>query len=144
MPSIRHKLPYWQVAAFAVLAALWVALSILWLLGRGDVETYLLATFKNSVRADAFRGLNSAFQSMWISHTCLLVFCFVAMVAGMSDLFIVLILGPTLALLVAFATQQWDDPHWFIFAGVCSIGCTVGIVVGGAYCGCLLLVRTKR
>ena len=141
MQSIGHRLPYWQIAALATIAALWVALSILLILGRGDVEAYLLNAFKDSVRADAFVRLNPTFVLMWIGHTCLLVFGIVAMIVRESDLFTVLIIGPILALLVAVASQQWADPDWNVFAGVCFIGWMVGIVSGGVYCLYKLCVR---
>jgi hypothetical protein len=144
MQSVRHRPPYWQMATLATVAALWVALSIPLILGRGGVEAYLLSTFKDCVRADAFVRLNRTFVLMWIGHTCLLAFCIVAMIVRESDLFTVLIIGPILALLVAVTSQQWADPDWNVFAGVCFIGWLVGNVSGGAYCLYRLCVRPRR
>ena len=50
-----------------------------------------------------------------------------------SDLFTVLIIGPILALLVAVTSQDWADPDWNVFAGVCFIGWIAGITSGAVY-----------
>lgn len=134
MYSIGRSLPYWQIAALTIVAALWGALSILWILARGDVESYLLSAFKGSVRADAFVRLNPTFVLMWVGHTCFLVFGIVAMFVRKSDLFTVLIIGPILALLVAVTSQDWADPDWNVFAAVCFIGWIAGIISGAVYC----------
>lgn len=114
-PSLYHRLPHWQIAALVTVASLWVTVSILLVLGRGDVETYRLGTFKDRVRPDAFIRLNPTFTLMWVSHTGFLVFGVVAMIVRESDLFTVLIIGKILALLVAVTSQQWVDPDW----GIC-------------------------
>lgn len=134
MYSIGPRLPYWQIAAIAIVAALWIALSILWILARGDVESYLVSAFNGSVRADAFVGLNRTFVFMWVGHSSFLVFGVVAMSARKCDLFTVLIIGPILASLVAVVSQDWADPDWNVFAGVCFIGWIVGIISGAVYC----------
>ena len=134
MHSIGRRLPYWQIAALTIVAAFWGALSILWILARGDVESYLLSAFKGSVRADAFVRLNPTFVLMWVGHTCFLVFGIVAMFVRKSDFFTVLIIGPILALLVAVTSQDWADPDWNVFAAVCFIGWIAGIISGAVYC----------
>ena len=141
MLTSRHGLPYWQIAALATFAALWIALSIPLVLGRGDAEAYLLSAFKNSVRADAFVRLNPTFLLMWIGQSCLLVFGIVAIMARKPDLFTVLAIGPLLAFVVALFSHQWSDPDWNLFTGVCFIGWMVGVVAGGVYCVYLLCVR---
>ena len=129
-----RRLPYWQIASLTIVAALWGALSILRILARGHVESYLLSAFKGSVRADAFVRLNPTLVLMWIGHTCFLVFGIVAMSLRKSDLFTVLIIGPILALLVAVTSQDWADPDWNVFAGICFIGWIAGIISGAVYC----------
>lgn len=133
MYSIGRRLPYWQIVTLTIVAALWGALSVLWILARGDVESYLLSAFKGSARADAFVRLNPTFVLMWVGHTCFLVFGIVAMFVRKSDLFTVLIIGPILALLVAVTSQDWADPDWNVFAGVCFIGWIAGITSGAVY-----------
>jgi hypothetical protein len=132
------KSPHWQIALLAVLAALWVALSALVVLGRGDVEAYLLSIFKDSARPDAFVRLNPTFRLMWIAHSCLSLFGLVAVMVHKRDLFTVLIIGPFLAFAIALFSQQWSDPDWNTFAGVCVVGWLASIVAGGVYwlCGC--------
>lgn len=134
MFSIDRRLPYWQIAAFSVVAALWGALSILWILARGDVESYLLTAFDGSVRADAFVRLNRTFVFMLVGHTCFLLLGLVAIVVRKRDLFTVLIIGPILALLVAVTSQDWADPDWNVFAGICFIGWITGVISGVVYC----------
>jgi hypothetical protein len=134
MYSIGRRLPYWQIAALTLVAALWGAVSILWILARGDVESYLLSALNGSVRADAFVRLNPTFVVMWVGHTCFLSFGIVAMLVRNCDLFTVLIVGLILALLVAVTSQHWADPDWNVFAGVCFIGWIAGIISGAVYC----------
>jgi len=134
MYPIDRGLPYWQIAAFTIAAASWGGLSILWILARGDVESYLLTAFNGSVRADAFVRLNRTFGLMLVGHTCFLVFGIVAMVVRKRDLFTVLIIGPILALIVAVTSQDWADPDWNVFAGLCFIGWIAGIISDVVYC----------
>jgi hypothetical protein len=141
MLSSRHRLPYWQIAALAAFAALWIALSVPLVFGQGDAEAYLLSAFKNSVQADAFVRLNQTFLLMWIAHSCLLVLGIVAVVARTRDLFTVLVIGPLLAFLVGLFSQQWSDPDWSLFAGVCFVGWAVSVLAGGVYCVYWLCVR---
>ncbi len=133
MLSNRHRSPYWQIAALAVMAALWIALSVPLVLGRGDAEAFFLSTFGHSYRPHPFVSLSPTFLHFWIAHSCLLVFGIVAVKGHKSDLFTVLIIGPMLAFGVSLLSQQWSDPDWLTFVGVCLIGWLVGIVAGGAY-----------
>jgi hypothetical protein len=133
MLSNRYGSPYWQIATLAVMAALWIALSVPLVSGRGDAEAFLLNTFEHSYRTHPFVSLNPTFFLFWIAHSCLLIFGIVAVMVHESDLFTVLIIGPTLASGVSLFSQQWSDPDWLLFAGVCLIGWLVGIVAGGAY-----------
>jgi hypothetical protein len=144
MVTSRRGLPYWQIAMLAVLAALWIALSVPLVLGRGDVQGFFLSTFEGSFRPHPFVSLSPIFFQFWIAHSCLLIFGIVAMMVRMSDLFSVLIIGPILALLVAFVSQQWADPDWITVAGVCFIGWMVGVVAGGVYCVYQLCVRPEK
>ncbi len=143
MLSSRYRSPYWQIATLAALAALWIALSVPLVFGRGDVEAYLLSTFKDSARADAFVRLNPTFLLMWIAHSCLLVFGIVAVMVHKPDLFTVLIIGPLIAFVVGLFSQQWSDPDWNLFTGVCFIGWFVSIVTGGVYWLCVRRVEPR-
>ena len=135
MHSIRRTVPGWGIATVAVLAALWVALSIPLALGRGDAEAFFLRTFKDYARAaHPYVSLSSSFRLLWIAHSCLLVFCAGAMMQRKKDLLIVFVIGPALALVLACLTLQWPAPDWLVFTGVCLVGCLVGIVSGCAYC----------
>jgi hypothetical protein len=133
MLSNRYGSPYWQIATLAVMAALWIALSVPLVFGHGDAEAFLLSTFKHSYRAHPFVSLNPTFLQFWIAHSCLLIFGIVAVMVHKSDLFTVLIIGPTLTFGVSLFSLQWSDPDLLSFAGVCLIGWLVGIVAGGAY-----------
>jgi hypothetical protein len=135
MQSIRHRSPYWQIPTLAILTALWIALSIPLAFGCGDAEAFFLSTFKDYARAaHPYVSLNPTFVQFWIAHSCLLIFGIVALTVHYSDLFTVLIIGPTLAFGVALFSQQWSDPDWISFTGVCLIGWLMAIVSGGVYC----------
>ena len=101
MLPVFCKSPHWQLVVLALVALLWIALSFLLVLARGDVEAYLLNIFKDSARSDAFVRLNPTFRLMWITHSCLLLFGLVAAMVHKRDLFTVLIIGPFLAFAVA-------------------------------------------
>lgn len=131
MPSNRSS--RWQIAVLTLLALLWITLSALLVLARGDVEAYLLNIFKDSVRPDAFVRLNRTFLLMWIAHSCLLVLGLVAATVHKRDLFTVLIIGPSLAIAIALFLQQWSDPDWNTFTGICVVGWLASIVAGGVY-----------
>jgi len=135
MPSIRHRSPYWQIATLAILAALWIALSIPLAFGGGDAEAFFLSTFKDYARAaHLYVSLGPTFLWFWIAYSGLLILGIMAVTVHKSDLFTVLIIGPTLAFGVSLFSQQWSDPDWLVFTGVCLIGWLVGIVSGGVYC----------
>jgi len=145
MQSIRHRSAYWQIPTLAILAGLWIALSIPLAFGYGDAEAFFLRTFKDYARAaHPYLSLNPIFIQFWIAHFCLLIFGIVAVTIHKSDLFTVLIIGPTLALGVALFSQQWSDPDWILFTGVCLIGWLLAIVSGGVYCLYKLCVRPRR
>ena len=142
MQSIRHRLAYWQIAALAILAALWIALSIPLAFGCGDAEAFFLSTFKDYARsAHPYVSLSHLFLQFWIAHFCLLVFGIAAVMLHKTDLFTVLIIGPLLAFLIAIVSLQWSDPDWLTFTGVCLIGWLVSIISGGVYCLYKVCVR---
>ena len=145
MHSIRHRLPCWQIAAIAILVALWVALSIPLVFGCGDAESFFLIIFKDYARsAHPYISLSHTFLWFWIAHSCLLVFGIAAVTIHKTDLFTVLIIGPLLAFLIALVSLQWSDPDWLIFTGVCLIGWLVGIVSDGVYCLYKLCIRPVK
>lgn len=133
MLPVSCKSPHWQIAVLTLLAAMWIALSALLVLSRGDVEAYLISIFKDSARPDAFVRLNRTFRLMWIAHSCLLLFGLVAMMVHKRDLFTVLIIGPSLAFPIALFWQRWSDPDWNTFTGICVVGWLASIVAGGVY-----------
>ena len=147
MQSIRHGAPHWQIATLAILAGLWIALSIPLAFGCGDAEAFFLSTFRDYARAaHPHISLSPIFLLFWIAHSCLLILGIVAVTVHKSDLFTVLIIGPTLAFGVSLFSQEWSDPDWLIFTGVCLIGWLVGLVSGGVYCLywiCVRLVEQK-
>ena len=143
MQSICQRWPYWQIATLAILAALWIALSIPLALGCGDAEAFFLTTFADYARAThPCISLSPLYLRFWIAHSCLLILSIAAVTVHKSDLFTVLIIGPTLAFGVSLCSQQWPDPCWLAFTGVCLIGWVVGIVSGGVHCLYKLCVRS--
>ncbi len=143
MLSRCDRLPYWQIATLAILTALWAAVSALLALGRGDTEAFLLSTFRDSARADAFTDLNRTLLCFWVFHSCLLILGSVAARFRQYDVFTVMIIGPAIGFCLSLFSQQWSDPNWTVFIGVCLIGWLVGIVVGGLYWAVYLRGRTR-
>ena len=133
MLTRRDRLPYWQIATLATLAALWTALSALLALSRGAPEAFLLRTFEDSVRPDAFFALDRALLFFWVVHSCLLILGMVAVRFRRYDVFTVVTLGPAPAFCLSLFSQQWSDPNWTVFIGIWFIGWLVGMVVGGLY-----------
>jgi hypothetical protein len=117
----------------APLLLVWLAASVLILIGQGDVESLLRSAFGHHVRPDAFRFLNQIAVPFWASYS---IFASLAVVAAWRrrfDILLVLMIGPAIALLICVATQQWSDPNWYVMLAVCSIGWLVGTLVTGCY-----------
>lgn len=131
---MRNKLARWQIAPIAVLTALWIALSIPLAFSSGDAEAFFLNNFEDYARAaHPYISLSPTYLCFWIAHSCLLVLGIVAVTVHKSDLFTVVLIGPTLAFSFSLFWQRWSDPDWLEFTGVCLLGWVVGIVSGGAY-----------
>jgi hypothetical protein len=111
------------------LLVVWLAVSVLILIGRGDVESLLGSAFGRNVRPDAFEFLNQIAVSFWASHSLLASLAFLASWQRRVDVLLVLMIGPVIALLVCLASQEWSDPNWHNVLAVYSIGCVVGTLV---------------
>ena len=134
MNPSRQPFPKWQIAALACLAAVWIALATLLVLGRGDVDAFFLRTFKAYSRSShPYLNLNPTLQQLWLAWSCLLAFSSGAIAYRKADLFSVLCVGPALACGIAVMSVSWSDPDWIVVCGVCLIGCVVGLVSGAAY-----------
>ena len=135
MTPSRTTLPKWQIVAIACLAVAWIGLTVPLILGGGDAEAFFKHTFKAYARSShPYLSLNATFGQLWIAHSCLLIFSIIAMALRKADLFTVLIVGPTIAVVVAVLGASWSDPDWIVITSVCLIGCLVGLVTGGGYC----------
>ena len=117
----------------APLLLVWLAASVLILIGRGDVESLLGSAFGHHVRPDAFEGLNQIAVPSWASQSILVSLALVAAWHRRVDIFLVLLIGPGIALLLCLGPEQWSDPNWYNVLAVCSIGWLVGTLVTGCY-----------
>jgi hypothetical protein len=131
-PSARRK-PPWRIAVPVALVVLWLGLSGLLVVARGDPEAWLRATFGRYGRADAFEHLNGVSFLFWLVHSSLVLTAIVAARYRRSDVLAVLLIGPVIGLAIGLLGQTWSDPNWFIVVAVCTIGWLVGTVVGGVY-----------
>jgi hypothetical protein len=129
-PSARMK-SRWRIAALGALVVLWFGLSGLLVVGRGDPEAFLRATFGRHGRADAFEHLNGISVLFWLVHSSLVLTAIAAARYRRSDVLAVLLIGPLIAMVIGLLGQTWSDPNWFVVVAVCTIGWLVGTVVGG-------------
>jgi hypothetical protein len=123
-------LRFWIVAP---LLLVWLAASVLILIGQGDVESILGSAFGRHTRPDAFERLNRIAVPFWVSHSVLASLSILAAWHRRVDILLVLLIGPAIALLICVSTQQWSDPNWYVMLAVCSIGWLVGGLVTGCY-----------
>jgi hypothetical protein len=115
------------------LVLLWLGLSALLLVARGDPEAALRGAFGRHPRADAFAHLDRISIYFWTAHTSLALVAIAAARSRRGDVLTVLLIGPVIALILCFLGQDWADPNWFIAVAVCTIGWLVSTVVGAAY-----------
>ena len=131
LPSARR--PLWRSMMLGALVLLWIGLSWLLAVSRGSPGTYLQARFEPFCRADAFSGLNQVSGPFWMAHSLVVLIAVAANWFRRSDVFVVLLIGPALALMIGVAGQRWDDPNWVVVVGVCLIGWLVSTLVGCVY-----------
>lgn len=125
----------WQGAVLGGMLFLWIGLSWLLVVSRGDPEGLLRAMFARSSRPDAFDDLNRATVFCWVVHSCLALAAVAAARLRRPDVLVVLLIGPVMGLIVGLSTQRWSDPAWAVFEGVCFVGWFAGILVGLVYWG---------
>jgi hypothetical protein len=128
--------PGWQLATLAVCVSLWLGLTGLLVVSRGNPEAFLLTSLGRFSRADAFEHLNGISTLVWSLHSLLMLMAIVAIWQRRTDVLTVLMIGPVIAVAIALLGQRWADPNWFDVVAVCAIGWLVGIVVG---CGLWIL-----
>lgn len=130
----------WPLAALAVLALPWLGLSGLFVVARGDPEAFLQTHLSPHSRADAFENISGILGLFWSVQSILLLLAMGAIRVRRSDVLIVLLIGPIIALALDLLFEQWSDPNWHDIVAIGTIGWMVGSVVGGAY-WCLKSVR---
>jgi hypothetical protein len=116
-----------------VLFSVWLSLTGLLVVARGDPEIYLRATLARSSRPDAFEHVSGVSIYLWVVHSSLVLLAIAATWRRRSDVFVVLLIGPAIALAISLLIGDWADPNWFVVISVCTIGWGVGVVVGAAY-----------
>jgi hypothetical protein len=131
--STNTRLPIWTGIALGVLLLIWVGLSGLLVVSRGDPETFLRTALAASSRPDAFNDLSRTMVSFWVVHTCLFLAALSTIWSRRPDVLAVLLIGPSIGLGIGVSSQQWSDPNWAVFVGVCLIGWLVGTLVGLVY-----------
>lgn len=122
-----------QALAAAVLLLVWLGLTILLLVARGDLEALLRGALGDRARPDAFDHLNGVSTAFWFAHTCLTMVGILAARSRRLDLLVVLLIGPLIALAVCLPGQNGSDPNWLVVVAVCTIGWLVSTVVGATY-----------
>lgn len=127
------RLPLWRSITLGALLLLWIGLSWLLLISRGDPETFLRTAFAGSSRADALRDLNRAAFLFWVVHSCLSLTALSATRLRRPDVLVVLLVGPAIGMVIGLLSQRWSDPDWAVFVGVCLMGWLAGMLVGLAY-----------
>ncbi len=133
MKSPRRTAAVWQIFVSGVLFSLWIGLFRLHIIAHGDIEAFLLETFKHNGRRDAFNNLNSVSPLFWAVHSSLTITAVAAAIFRRSDVFAVLLIGPAFGLTISLLSQRWGDPNWAVIVSVCVIGWLVGTIVGGVY-----------
>ena len=113
--------------------SLWLGLSGLLVVARGEPEAFLLATFGRFCRDDAFENLNRVSVVFWWLHSLLVVVAIAATWYRRTDVLTVLMIGPALALVIALLGERWADQNWFLIVAVSSICWLVSTFVGVIY-----------
>ncbi len=121
MRFYRHIDTPWQVIALGAIFSLWLGHTGLLIVAHGDLETYLHEAIRHS-RQDAFSDLNRVSALFWVVHSSLALTAVVAARSCRSDVLAVLLIGPAIGLAISVPCQQWEDPNWAQFVGICLIG----------------------
>jgi hypothetical protein len=130
LARLRHV---WQLVNLGVLVSLWFGLSYLLVVARGNLEAFLATFFGRFSRDDAFEHLNGVSIDFWWVHSFLVLVVILATWYRRTDVLVVLMIGPVIALSIAVFGEQWTDPNWFQVVAVCEICWLVSTVVGQAY-----------
>jgi hypothetical protein len=125
--------PALQLGTLAALVSLWLGLSGLLVVSRGNPEAFLVTTFGRFSMDDAFENLNGVTVDLWCVHSFLVLIAIAAVWYRRPDVLAVLMLGPAMASAIALPGQRWSDPNWFDVVAVCVICWLVSTVVGVAY-----------
>ncbi len=125
--------PAWLLVALAILVAAWLVLSVLLIATQGNPGAFLTATFGRSGRPDAFEFVSGVSVLLWWMHSCVVLIAIAASHWHRTDVVVVLLIGPVIALTIALLGQNWEDPNWHDFIAVCIIGWFVSTVVTGCY-----------
>ena len=72
---------------------LWIGISWLLVVSRGDPETFLRTAFAGYSRPDAFHHLNRAAVYFWVVHSCMVLTALSATRFRRSDVLVVLLIG---------------------------------------------------
>lgn len=129
------RMPFWRSLALGALALLWIGLSGLLIACRGDPESFLQRTFVGHSRSDAFHNLNRTVFLFWVVHSCLVLTALTATWFRNPDILVVLLIGPAIGLIIGSLIQDWSDPNWVVFVGVCLMGWLASTLVGLVYWG---------
>ena len=124
----------WRIAALAALVVLWLGLSGLLVVARGDPKPGS-GDPRPPRPGRTSQHLNGISVLFWLVHSSLILTAIAAARYGRSDVLAVLLIGPVIALAIGLLGQTWSDPNWFVVVAVCTIGWLVGTVVGGVYWG---------
>ena len=119
-PNSRR--PLWQYITLGAILLLWIGISCLFVISKGNPETFLRSIHETHSEFDAFFDLNRSLAIFWVVHSCLTLVALSATWFRRSDVFVVLLIGPAMALGLAFLSQRWSDPHWATFVGICVMG----------------------
>lgn len=122
-----------KVFILGVLITLWVGTSAIIIVSKGDVEVFIYEYFRHKYKRDALYDLSRVVIFFWVIHSCLTATAVAAVRSRRSDVLVVLLIGPAIGLAISLFCQQWADPNWTVFVGVCLIGWLVGTVVGCLY-----------
>lgn len=125
----------WRSVILGGLLLIWIGLSWLLVVSRFDPETILRTTFARHSHPDAFIALNRGMAYFWLAHSGLSLTAISASWSRRTDVLVVLLIGPAIALGVGVLGQEWSDPNWVVFVGVCFMGWLASTLVGLIYWG---------
>ena len=125
--------PALQPGTLAALVSLWLGLTGLLAVSRGNPEAFLVRTFGRFSMDDAFENVNRVTVGLWWVHTLLVLIAIAAVWRRRPDVLAVLSLGPAIASAIALFGERWSDPNWFEVVAVSVICWLVSTVVGVVY-----------